>query len=523
MRWEQMVSNESNLLHWFFEPITGVKDNALHFVQAHLRPDFAGSAPATDPDVFMQAIEQVCLYAQAWQQSAQHIQCVYISLEAPIVEHPAVVSLLERALVRTSTDPRLIGIIVHHALLQTQSIHVSQSLKKCKGLGLSIAIDEIEGDNIQPTYLRSLPIDAVRMRSASMQDIAVGYARPSMARALIDLAHDLCWQVWIKDIDDLALLPHLQRHQCEWVQGPAIAPQMTADELVRYVQAHGVGSTSEATRTLLLVDDEDNILASLRRLFRSQGYKIILAHSGAEGLAYLKDAPVDVIISDQRMPSMTGVEFLRQAKVLRPETIRIVLSGYTELQSITEAINEGAIYKFLTKPWDDDLLKAQIVEAFRYKEMMDENHRLTLQVSDMNDQLSQANTNLANLVKEQEAKMVRDQARLFAAHEVLQSIPCPMVGLDTDMMVAFVNADGEAALGITAGAILGEPATSVLPASLMEVVRAPLHTSLRISLSGRQYLASSRPLQISQGQSGRLLVLLPCLRGCMGEGGEHCG
>ena len=220
---------------------------------------------------------------------------------------------------------------------------------------------------------------------------------------------------------------------------------------------------------------------------------------------------------------MTGVEFLRQAKVLRPDTIRIVLSGYTELQSITEAINEGAIYKFLTKPWDDDLLKAQISEAFRQKVMMDENHRLSLLVHDMNAQLSQANTNLANLVKEQEAKMGRDQARLFAAHEVLQSIPCPMIGLDSDMMVAFVNAEGEAALGISVGAVLGESAASVLPASLMEMVLTPVHTDLRISLSGRSFLASSRPLMVSQGHLGRLLVLLPCLRDCTGEGGHRCG
>lgn len=519
------MSNESASIHWVFEPITGVDDNALHFVQAHVRANFGATAQGTDIDLVMQAVEQVCLYAKTWQQTAQHIQRVYIALDTPIFEHPEVASQLERALARSNTDPRLLGIIIHHALLHAESEHVSQSLKRFKGLGLGIVIDEIEIGHLHSAYLRTLPIDAVRMRAASMQDIDVDFAQASTARAMIDLAHDLCWQVWIKGIEDLNILPHLQRQRCQWTQGPAIAPLMNADELLNYVQTHGGAHTADAKshRTLLLVDDEANILASLKRLFRPLGYKIVVAQSGEEGLAYLKEAPVDVIISDQRMPSMTGVEFLRQAKVLRPETIRIVLSGYTELQSITEAINEGAIYKFLTKPWDDELLKAQIVEAFRYKEMLDENHRLTLQVRDMNVQLSQVNTSLAHLVKEQEAKMVRDQARLFATHEVLQSIPCPMVGLDTEMMVAFVNADGESALGITAGSILGEHAATVLPQALIEVVHAPMDTSLRISLSGRQYLASSRPLMISQGHSGRLLVLLPCLRGCMGEGGGHCG
>jgi len=508
------VSNSNDPFHLLFEPITGVKDNALHFVQAHVRPE-----------LLMQDFEQVCLHAQAWHQVSPCIQRIDIALAASFFEQADGITQLERQLMRTGADPRSMGIIVNHAHLLSESVQVSQALRKCKGLGLNITLDEVDIGRIHPTYLRSLPIDAVRIGAATMQDITVDFARPSMARGWINLAHDLCWQVWIKDVDDPDLLPHLQRHLCEWVQGPAIAKRMSADEFTHYAQIHGGVSASptEATRTLLLVDDEENILASLRRLFRPQGYKIILANSGQEGLDRLKETKVDVIISDQRMPNMTGVDFLRQAKVLRPDTIRIVLSGYTELQSITEAINEGAIYKFLTKPWDDDLLKAQIVEAFRYKGMMDENHRLSLQIKDMNAQLSQANTNLAHLLKEQEAKIGRDQARLFAAHEVLQSIPCPMIGLDSDMMVAFVNEDGEAALGISAGAVLGESAASVLPASLMEMVHAPLNTDLRISLSGRSFLASSRPLMVSQGQVGRLLVLLPCLRGCTGEGGHHCG
>ena len=111
-------------------------------------------------------------------------------------------------------------------------------------------------------------------------------------------------------------------------------------------------------RTLLIVDDEDNILAALTRLLRREGYSILRANSGKEGLELLKDNHVGVIMSDQRMPEMTGVEFLSQVKDLYPDTVRMVLSGYTDLNSVTDAINKGAIYKFLTKPWDDELLKA---------------------------------------------------------------------------------------------------------------------------------------------------------------------
>lgn len=129
-------------------------------------------------------------------------------------------------------------------------------------------------------------------------------------------------------------------------------------------------------RHLLLVDDEESILQALRRMLRRDGYVIHLASSGADGLTAMEQFPIGVIVSDQRMPGMTGSEFLGKVKEKHPDTIRIVLSGYTELNSITEAINQGAIYKFLTKPWDDELLRKHIAEAFERYELKFENLRL---------------------------------------------------------------------------------------------------------------------------------------------------
>ena len=118
------------------------------------------------------------------------------------------------------------------------------------------------------------------------------------------------------------------------------------------------------SRQLLLVDDEESILQSLRRMLRRDGYVIHLATSGEAGLAVLEEHAIGVIVTDQRMPGMSGSDFLSIVKERQPDTVRIVLSGYTELNSIADAINKGAIYKFLTKPWDDELLRQHIAEAF---------------------------------------------------------------------------------------------------------------------------------------------------------------
>ena len=152
-------------------------------------------------------------------------------------------------------------------------------------------------------------------------------------------------------------------------------------------------------RTLLLVDDEENITNAMVRLLRRDGYNILRANSGKAGLDLLTQHKVGVIISDQRMPEMTGVEFLSRVKELYPDTVRIVLSGYTELNSVTDAINRGAIYKFLTKPWEDDLLRANVEEAFRYHEMKMENARLNMALQQANDMLQTINHELEQRVE----------------------------------------------------------------------------------------------------------------------------
>lgn len=136
-------------------------------------------------------------------------------------------------------------------------------------------------------------------------------------------------------------------------------------------------SEHDSERTLLLVDDEINIVAALKRLLRCDGYRILTATSGMEGLELLATNPVGVIISDQRMPEMSGVEFLCRVKQLYPHTIRVVLSGHAEPRPVTDAINEGVIYKFITKPWQDDQLRELVREAFRYYALQQENIRLT--------------------------------------------------------------------------------------------------------------------------------------------------
>ncbi len=117
--------------------------------------------------------------------------------------------------------------------------------------------------------------------------------------------------------------------------------------------------------TILIVDDEQNVLRSLQRLLTDEGYEVFIATSGKEGLEILAKHPIQVVISDHRMPQMTGLEFLTQVKNSNPDIIRMMLSAHADINDIKLVIQDGVIHKFLSKPWIDDLLIQHIKEAFK--------------------------------------------------------------------------------------------------------------------------------------------------------------
>jgi putative two-component system response regulator len=129
---------------------------------------------------------------------------------------------------------------------------------------------------------------------------------------------------------------------------------------------------------ILIVDDETANLRLLERLFRRQ-YQIVSADSGAEALELLMLHDVALILSDQRMPNMTGIEFLKRAAELRPQTVRIILTGYTDVNALVEAINSGVVYKYVTKPWVNEDLQQTVERALQHYETIKEQHKLRLQ------------------------------------------------------------------------------------------------------------------------------------------------
>ena len=256
------------------------------------------------------------------------------------------------------------------------------------------------------------------------------------------------------------------------------------------------------THTLLLVDDEPNIISSLQRLLRRDGYTILACDSPEKAFEILSGQPVDVILSDQRMPGMSGVEFLRRVRRTHPDTVRIVLSGFSDLQFITDAINEGAIYKFLTKPWDDTQLREQVREAFRSKDIADENLRLTRALQAANAELQ---VHAAD--KERQARQIETVLRTL--QEVLQLIPWPIVGIDDEGMIALANTAADEQLSEHGAPLLGSSVDEALPAAMRAWLREPAGIPERAVHAGRHYQVIHKPMGNRSESRGVLLALLP--------------
>lgn len=164
--------------------------------------------------------------------------------------------------------------------------------------------------------------------------------------------------------------------------------------------------------TLLCVDDETNILSSLKRLFRPSGYRILTAGGGAEAIAMLEKERVDLVISDMRMPGMTGAQVLATVRNRWPDTVRILLTGYADIGSTIEAINNGQLHRYISKPWDDNDMMLIVREALERKSLLGEKARLETLTRRQNDELKTLNSSLEQKVAERTQELAGANEKL---------------------------------------------------------------------------------------------------------------
>ncbi|HEY6097253.1 MAG TPA: response regulator [Candidatus Deferrimicrobium sp.] len=233
----------------------------------------------------------------------------------------------------------------------------------------------------------------------------------------------------------------------------------------------------EPTR-ILCVDDEQNILRSLTRFFLDDPYEILTAPSGAEGLLILdRCGTVPVVISDYRMPGMNGVEFLSEVRKRWPETVRIVLSGYADTGAIVSAVNEGQIYRFVAKPWNDDELRVTVANALERYDLGRMNLELTEELRRKNDDLTAINRDLERRVVERTEALTTQNRLLTESLGILDNLPMAVVGMDPQGTVFQCNRKGMVCFGSRIGPVIGANRRDVLTETQNRLVDEVLEKS----------------------------------------------
>jgi len=214
---------------------------------------------------------------------------------------------------------------------------------------------------------------------------------------------------------------------------------------------------------ILCIDDEQNVLRSLKRLFLDDPYEVLTAPSGAEGLLILAQSEtVPVVISDYRMPGMNGVEFLSEVRKRWPGTVRIVLSGYADTGAIVSAINEGQIYRFVAKPWNDDELRVTVANALERYDLGRKNLELTEELRRKNDELTALNRDLEQRVVERTEALTTQNRQLTESLGIFDDLPMAVVGMDPQGTVFQCNRKGMVCFGSRIGPVIGANRRDVL-------------------------------------------------------------
>jgi diguanylate cyclase (GGDEF)-like protein/PAS domain S-box-containing protein len=454
---------------------------------------------------------QVCRDIRCWLDKGIAVPHVAVNVSPLQLREQNFVVMVQSVLSQQAIDPQLIHLEVTESALMEDADRCEAMLQELKALGFSLSLDDFGTGYSSLSYLKRYPFDKVKIDQSFVRDLGQNQTDAVIVKVIISMAHGLGLKVIAEGVETEAQCEIMRTNVCDEIQGFFFSRPVDAATLEsllidgRKLPAHLLRFRKQQ-RTLLLVDDEPNVISSLKRLLRRDGHTILSASSGAEGLELLQKNKVDIIISDQRMPGMTGVEFLREAKLRHPNTIRMVLSGYTELQSVTDAINEGAIYRFLTKPWDDAQLRDQVEKAFEHKELMEENQQLDMKIRTTNQELVAANRHLGNVIHTARKQVEVEATSLAIVQEALEYVPIPVIGLDDEGVFIFINAAAER-LFQSRGPLLGADMAIALPELAAAMTAATPSNVAELAVNGQAYQLCWNTMGQHSRARGKLVTL----------------
>ena len=314
-------------------------------------------------------LETACRQAAQWQTLSAHPIRIAVNLSGRQFHDQNLSTTVFRILRDSELQPAMLELEITESTIMQNAQQTTDTLHALTDIGVRFSIDDFGTGYSSLAYLKRFAVDCLKIDRSFVQDIIHDPDSFSIAKSIIALAHSLNLEVVAEGIENDSQLRMLVLMNCDMLQGYYFSKPVPDTELPRLIRDHRRLEISDmhqhkGNRTLLIVDDDQNILSALKHLLRREDIDLLTASSGEEALELLARREVGVILSDQRMRGMSGTEFLGSVMALHPQTIRIILSGFADQATIMEAVNTGHVYKFISKPWEEDFLRASLREAF---------------------------------------------------------------------------------------------------------------------------------------------------------------
>ncbi len=313
-------------------------------------------------------LNAVCSQIKAWERAGDRSVPVSVNLSARQFAARDLGPTIKRILEEHQVDPALIELEITESSLMANTEEAVRTLEYLDQLGVGLAIDDFGTGYSSLGYLKRFPISALKIDHSFVRDVTTDGDDATITRAIISMAHSLGLKVIAEGVETRAQLEFLAEYGCNEIQGYYFARPLAAEDCSTWIrEQHRLerpGPASDVSLPVVLVlDDDDDTLAHFERTLARDGYRVLAARNAREGLALLRDHRVDVVVSDQNMPGMTGVEFLQCVQTLSPRTMRILTTGHADFQTMADAVNKGGIFRCLPKDLGDDGLRDNVRQA----------------------------------------------------------------------------------------------------------------------------------------------------------------
>ncbi|WP_409524980.1 EAL domain-containing protein [Nitrincola sp. MINF-07-Sa-05] len=335
-------------------------------------------------------LHEACRQLKVWQKHELPRVPVSVNISAGRVEDGSIVELVRHALVATELEPRYLKLEITESVLMRRPEDAGRSMKLLRDMGVELSIDDFGTGFSSLTYIKRFPFQELKIDKMFIDGLVSNVEDAALVRAIIRMGQTLAMTVVAEGVETQAQQNMLSRMGCHVIQGFHYAKPMPARECEGFLQnlasvlsSDGGRSADAGQRTLLIVDDETNLLKALKRELHHEGYRILTANSIRDGLTLLAQYPVQVVVAEHHLQDckgLDGLDFLRRVRLMHPETVSIVLSGYSQLEAVLQAINEGAVFRFMTKPWEPEQLCGVLRQAFRAHDLLSENARMREQL-----------------------------------------------------------------------------------------------------------------------------------------------